>query len=140
MEPEFVLERYLLRRKDRKQLERLATELFSFYTRKKYADPYSMVKCITCHRKQHISQMHCGHYAPRANMCTKFMEINNHPQCPTCNVSYSGNLKKYKRYLDRTYGRGTADFITEQSRKTCKWTKGDLIDLIVTLEGKTEEL
>lgn len=121
---------------DRGRLEKFATRLFSLYIRTKDADGYGRVRCFTCMRRRHYSEMHCGHFASRKNMCTKFLEINNHVQCPTCNVSYDGNMSNYRRNLDRTYGKGTADYIEDLARKTCKYTKSDLIDLITTIEKK----
>ena len=95
---------------------------------------HGYVKCFTCHRKRHYTEIHCGHYASRKNMCTKFLEINNNPQCEVCNISYNGNRTQYKKALDRKHGTGTADYIDELARKTCKWIKSDMIDLITSLE------
>jgi hypothetical protein len=140
MNTPFVPPRYQLIKKDAKKLHKIATELFSLYIRRKTADAAGMVGCFTCHRRLHYTEMHCGHFAPRANMCTKFLEINNHPQCPVCNITYSGNPSNYRRQIDRTYGKGMADHIESLSRKTCKWTKADYIELIVTVEREIEQL
>ena len=133
---EFVPPRYQLRTKTWKQLEHMATRLFSEYIRRKDADPMGNVNCFTCHRIDHWTNMHCGHYASRKNMSTKFMEINNHVQCPICNITHDGNLSNYKKNLNKTYGAGTAEYIEELARKSYKYMRCDLIDLILDLEKK----
>lgn len=136
---EFVPPLYQLRKMSFRQLDLLLTRLFSRYIRKKDADSMGRVKCFTCDRVAHWSEMQCGHYASRRNMCTKFMEINNHVQCPICNESYHGNLNKYAKLLDQKYGKGTAEYITELSHKTCKFMRSDMVELILDLEKRMEE-
>lgn len=140
MNTPFVPPRYQLWKKDTKQLHAIATNLFSLYIRRKYADASGRVKCFTCHRVMHYTEMHCGHFASRKNMCTKFMEANNHPQCPICNITYEGNVSNYRKAIDRKYGKGVADHIESLARKSCKWMKSDFLELITTIEKEIEKL
>ena len=131
---DYIPPEHQLRRMTNAQLDRILVRLFSTYIRLRDSDAYGIAKCFTCQRTDHWTNMHCGHFMRRANMCTRFMEINNHVQCPTCNISYDGNRTSYTKELDKKYGKGTAEYIEELSRKTCKWMRSDYIDAIRTTE------
>ncbi len=132
----FVPPLYQLKKMSSAELDRIAVRLFSTYIRTKDADFTGLVGCFTCSQVAHWSEMHCGHFVRRSNMCTRFMEINNHPQCPTCNIEKDGNVKKYAKMLDKVYGGGTAEEIERLGRQTCKWVRSDYHDLITKLEGE----
>jgi hypothetical protein len=133
---EFVPPEHQLRQMSNAQLDRLLVRLFSMYIRLRDADEYGRVQCFSCTLIHHWTEMHCGHYAKRANMCTRFLEVNNNPQCVLCNITYNGNRKAYARKLDEKFGKGTAEYIDELSRKTCRWMRCDYIDAIRTIEKK----
>lgn len=121
---------------DIKELDRLAIKLMSIYTRTKDADFSGYVNCFTCPRGDHWSNMHCGHFVKRAHRCTRFMEANNNPQCPICNVSYDGRPKEYAKQLDKKFGKGMAEYLQQLGRETCKTSRMDYIELITTLDEK----
>ncbi len=125
-----------LRRMERKELDRLAVRLFSVYIRSRDADHRGFVKCYTCDKVDHWDHMHCGHFVKRGNMCTRFMEANNNPQCPRCNVELYGNIEVYAERLDKEHGEGMADYLAYFGRQTCKWARSDYYELIQIMEKK----
>ncbi len=132
----FVPPQHELRKKSAAVLDVIAVRLFSMYIRKKDADYTSNVACFTCGVVKHWSDMHCGHFVRRANMCTRFMERNNHPQCPGCNIVLQGNLEQYAKNIDKKYGEGMAEELKRLGRQTCKWVRSDYYDLIAWTERK----
>jgi hypothetical protein len=55
--------------------------------------------------------MHCGHFALRDKMQTRYHEKNCNTQCPGCNTFKAGKQYEHGRAIDQKYGEGTADFI-----------------------------
>lgn len=139
MNTEFTPPRHQLWKKTFRQLDIICERMFSRYIRMKNADHRGYVKCFTCSKIMHWSEMQCGHYVSRRNMCAKYLEINNNPQCHECNVIKYGNLDRYRRNIDKVHGAGMAEYIEEIGHKTCKYTKIDFIDLITELERWEEK-
>jgi hypothetical protein len=63
--------------------------VFSKYIRNKYAKN-GFVKCYTCSACKPISEMQNGHWIPRNNLATRFLEDNCRPQCVGCNIFNKG--------------------------------------------------
>jgi hypothetical protein len=119
-----------------KKLDRV----FSIYIRLRKAKSYGEVKCFTCDKKMHWRKSQCGHFMSRRFMSTRFHETNCEVQCYACNIMLSGNQYIYGVRLDEEYGEGTAERMLIESKKTNKFIRQDLEELIKDYEKKVDEL
>lgn len=118
-------------------LRAFADRIFSQWIRLRYVDVQSMkTRCFTCGRYDFWYKLECGHFVPRANSCTRYHELNCHPQCKTCNGFMDGNLDVYAVNLDKKYGPGTADRLRFLGRQMCKISRPELVDLILETDKK----
>lgn len=97
--------------------------VFSQYIRLRDADNQGVVKCFTCGKVKHWTQVDAGHGIPRQHKATKYNETNNHAQCKTCNGFQGGVREIYKQRVDEKYGPGTWDKLQLASRSVCKHGK-----------------
>ncbi len=97
----------------KKELDAIVSKV----VRLSYADGSGMVKCSTCPKVLHWKYMHCGHYQRRGNMSTRFMIKNLAPQCEDCNCFNDGMEKEFAKFIDESYGEGTAEIIKQEARK-----------------------
>ena len=63
-------------------------KIFSVYIRVS-SSVDGFVKCCTCGKPGHWKTMDCGHFIPRKNISTRYLEQNCAPQCKDCNEFYS---------------------------------------------------
>lgn len=105
--------------------KRKAWAAFSLYIRKRAADDYGMVKCVTCPNKKHYSEMQAGHFIPGRNNAVLFSEDGVHPQCYGCNIGKGGNWPAYYEYMLKMYGQEIIDQLLNERHKVIKYTKAD---------------
>ena len=74
--------------------------------------------------------MQNGHFQSRRHMNTRWEFLNTAPQCYGCNVGKQGEQYKFAKYLDETYGKGTADKMEQQSRILTKFSPSELEEFI----------
>lgn len=117
-------------------LKQLLDSLFSQYTRRRFSDERGFCSCFTCSARGHWTDLQNGHFIPRSNMCTRYHEKNNHPQCVTCNEIKSGNLKAYARKLKQVYGEDTPEILAYLGKRTCRVDRMDMINMINELDYK----
>lgn len=61
--------------------------------------------CITCNHQFHISFLEAGHcFAGRSNAVLFHEQLVN-AQCRTCNQSFHGKPKKYRKIMESKYGK-----------------------------------
>lgn len=84
------------------------------------ADYDGMVQCITCPNVHHWKDMDCGHFQKRDNTSTRYDLKNLAPQCKVCNQNNEGEMEKFAEYIDRIYGKGTAESLEKQAREISK--------------------
>ena len=99
------------------QLTEQADKLFSEYIRRRTADGNGIVTCVTCGKKDHWKQMHCGHYVSRAKFGTRYLAINANVQCPGCNSKHNEDKHTYMMYMLKNYPVGTLPELTKLSLK-----------------------
>ena len=119
----------MARRISRKGLIRKLDKVFSIYIRTRNAKN-EIVECVTCGVKKHFSEMDAGHFVSRRHYATRWASSNCHVQCKKCNNWGAGESYLMGKYIDRTYGEGTADELITMSRQIKKFTDEDLKDLI----------
>jgi hypothetical protein len=115
-------------------------EIFSEYTRRKYADENGLVRCFTCRGWFRWQNTDCGHGISRRFLSTKFHEQNNHPQCKKCNILSSGEQYEYMIRVDEVYGHGTAEKLRIMSKQPSKFTRYDYEYKIQEYKEKLKQL
>lgn len=76
----------------------------------------------------------------RACMSTRWHELNCAFQCARCNCWRSGEQFVFGQNLDRDHGEGTAEALHIESKKTKKWTRGELEELWHHYKRRVDEL
>jgi len=117
------------RKISRKGLVKKLDKVFSIYIRTRHAKE-GYVKCVTCGTRKHWKEVDAGHFCSRRFMSTRFHPQNVHTQCKKCNCFGAGENYLMGKYIDKTYGEGTADELITMSRQIKKFTDQDLKDLI----------
>ena len=70
--------------------------------------------------------MDCGHFMGRTHMSTRWLLDNLGVQCLTCNRVDNGRPDKFAEYIDRTYGKGHADWIRALAKQVAHFTIEDI--------------
>lgn len=97
--------------------------------------------CISCGAKAGSYTITAGHYFPSTNKSVTFNEDNLHGQCwYNCNSSKSGNLAEYRLGLIERIGLERLEQLELESRKTKKWTKEELKEIMLIYKQKISEL
>ena len=113
--------------------------VFSLYIRTKHSKN-GVCTCCTCGRKFEIKKIQAGHFQSRKHYSTRWDELNVHPQCPKCNVFSQGEQYEYSKFLDRTYGEGTADSMVEKAREVVKFSTYELEEMIEYYQKELKKL
>lgn len=103
---------------------------FSEVVRLTAADEQGYCICITCQDKQHWRSMECGHYMKRRHMSTRYDLENCGPQCTTCNCVMDGREEDHAKYIDLTYGEGTADKLKRKAEVERKFMPYELEEML----------
>jgi hypothetical protein len=128
------------KKKSISKLDKDLWEVFSEYTRRRYADEYGRVKCFTCSNVSEWKKMDAGHFISRRHTSTKFDELNVMPQCKGCNIFGQGKQFEFALNLDKIYGEGTAENLLMKSKILCKRDRYDFEMLIEEYKNKLNEL
>jgi ribosomal protein L37E len=123
---------------DGESFQNLVSDLdhvFSQYIRCKYADKQGMVECYTSGKKMRWQEIQCGHFIPRANLGTRWLEANCRPQSLEENYFKMGNLEEFEYKLDEE-NNGVVEYLRELARQVSKPTKEELKSLIIEYRSK----
>lgn len=103
----------------RGELDATLWKWFSEYIRRSHANHAGYVQCYTCDKYLHWKESHAGHFISRGKLPTKYDERNVKPQCPHCNnPAYgAGESGRFAIHIDKDYGYGTAELISNLSRQ-----------------------
>lgn len=97
--------------------------------------------CISCGAKAGSYTITAGHYFPSTNKSVTFNEDNLHGQCwYNCNSSKSGNLAEYRLGLIQRIGLERLEKLELESRKTRKFTKDELKEIMAIYKKKCKDL
>lgn len=113
---------------------------FSRYIRWYHADPDGLVKCVTCSTKKHVKKMQNGHFISRRHYSTRWLFTNCFAQCYSCNIGSQGMQWEFGKYIDRVYGIGTAQLVSDRSKMSRKFTDHELKVLTQVYKNKADEL
>lgn len=120
------------KRKSLAYYKRKLWPIFSEYIRRKDADQYGMVKCISCSTIAPWKDLQAGHCLPKSlGLSIYFDERNVKPQCATCNLTLQGNQYQFMRALEAIYGSDISEELNEQRRHIRQikaWEFEEMID------------
>jgi NinG protein len=139
--PKKRLKRYKIApvgKSERAKLIREADRVFSIYIRRKDAIN-GIARCVTCGAAGHWKVMHNGHYLSRRIIATRWNQINCNVQCERCNIELSGNIAKYREYLQQKHGEGVTAYLQEKMRTKGKTTNAEIQDIIDTYTNRIAE-
>lgn len=95
--------------------------------------------CISCQKKP--LKENAGHfYNANNHYNVRFDERNVHLQCEHCNTYLSGNLLEYRTNLINKIGNSEFLILEDEARKTRKFTKDELKEIIAEYKKKIKEL
>lgn len=69
--------------------------------------------CVTCKNRFPISQLQCGHFIKRGNLCLKYEPKNLACQCVRCNRYLDGAQDKFAYFIIQEYGVDTLRALVE---------------------------
>jgi NinG protein len=113
------------RKRPLKALRRELDAKFSEFIRRRDANEWGEVRCVTCGRSSHWKDMHAGHFIKRQHLATRYDERNSHPQDAYCNTYRGGALIEYTLYMLERYGQGTIDELMRLKRTTVRFRRDD---------------
>ncbi len=113
--------------------------IFSEYIRKRDT-PNGAGQCCTCGKLLQYKGSHCGHFMSRVHQSTRYDEQNCAIQCPFCNTYRQGEQYQFGIYIDRRWGKGTAESLLHKSRMLCKRNRNDILYLTKEFRTKIKEL
>ena len=111
-----------MKKKSIKTLKLKLDKIFSEYIRRRVADKFGNVECVTCGKVMHWKEAHCGHWISRAKLNTRFDERNCNVQEAGCNTFRNGEPQKYWIYMEKKYGREVMDELIQKSNEIVKLT------------------
>ena len=128
-----------------KVLKTLKTKLWALtseYIRRKYADEYGYVSCVTCGVTRLWNDgIQAGHFIPKVQgLSIYFEEENIHPQCMPCNVFKGGNYRAYTLFMIDTYGREKIEELEELAKVPLKISIPEYEEMIIEMKEKLGEL
>ena len=124
------------------KLKKKLWKLFSELVRRKSANEYGMVRCVTCGSEKDWREVHAGHYIP-ASVCglnLYFNPLNVHPQCVGCNLYRRGNLSQYALFLRNEYHDGILETLEDIRKTEAKWTRDDFESAIASMKVQLKNL
>lgn len=118
-------------------LIKIADDVFSEFKRREHGD---FCMCATCGVKAGWKSFDNGHYIPRGNMSTRFLETNCAPQCQICNRGNDGEEKKMREFLVSRYSEEEIKEVERLKHVRKDWGRDELLDLIKFYRTKIKEL
>lgn len=113
------------------RLKKKLWKLFSEYIRRRDADEDGNVKCFTCFRFSHWTQLQAGHYIPQSiALSLVFNEKNVHAQCPGCNLFKNGNMSVYAVELRKRYGENILEELQSLRKEGFRYTRVEYMEMI----------
>ena len=114
---------------------KLAQQVFNKYIRLR--DKGNV--CISCQKKP--LKENAGHfYNANNHYNVRFDERNVNLQCEHCNTYLSGNLLEYRTNLINKIGNSEFLKLEDEARKTRKFTKDELKEIIAIYKNKIKEI
>lgn len=104
-----------------KSLSKLIKELdalFSVFIRKRDADEYGTIRCVSCKEPVFWKEANCCHYMDRQYKATRWDEINCAAGCRGCNCFNKGfHIHHFGTFLNEKYGEGTTERLAAKAKE-----------------------
>lgn len=100
--------------------------VFSKWLRQKYANSNGIVKCYTCDKSKHWTELQAGHALGGRKNSILFCEKAVRPQCVACNIFLRGNYAEFHARLQRELGVGILEELIALDKTTKQFTVGEL--------------
>lgn len=113
--------------------------VMSHYIRNKYANEKGIVKCFTCPKELHISEMTNGHYISRSHYGLRFLPENLRPQCYHCNSKHETDTEPFRQALEKE-NKGISEYLERLAREVYKPTKDELKQLLIEYRYKLNDV
>lgn len=125
--------------RSRASLIREADRVFSLYVRNR-GQRFGYNHCFTCGAYLPVQELQAGHFVPRRFTNTRWHPVNVWPQCSTCNVEKSGNIKIYERKLVSQFSQDVVDALRELSYRNDGLTNDEIRSIIKEYKSVDEYL
>ena len=122
------------------KLKKRLDQVFSEWTRRRFADQSGMVRCITCQRLSHWKTLQNGHFIPRHYLAGRWHPDNCAPQCPSCNLWGRGRYPEYSAWGINHYGQDWLNRMIALKREVYKWSRQDLQQMIEDYETRLRQM
>ena len=122
------------------QLHKAFWKIFSEYSRRKFTDRNGYVACCSCGTIHHWRNLDCGHYINRTHLYTRYLDMNNNPQCKNCNAFKQGNAVGYREFLVNKYGEKAIRTMEDRRKFPASFTREGLQLKIDEYKKKLENL
>ena len=125
------------KKKSISSLRKRAERVFNLWIRLRNADDNGYVRCVTCGKVDHYTQMNAGHFEHGLD----WVEDNMHAQCVRCNKWLHGNEARYALFMIDTYGRERTEELMNWKKKSLsgqKLSKSDYEEIIEKYQIKKE--
>jgi 5-methylcytosine-specific restriction endonuclease McrA len=115
-------------------------DTFSKYIRLRDSDDNGYCTCISCDNVAYYKECDAGHFISRNRKIVKFNEYNVNAQCQRCNRFENGAQYRYSISLDKKYGEGTAEFLSNLSHTAVKVSQEEYKELNKAYKIKVKSL
>ena len=112
------------------------TALFNYYIKLKEVNHQGYIKCFTCDKVCHISNIDAGHFQGSKKSTVRWDEMNVKPQCRQCNNTNNGMRQEFANRLDLKYGCGTAKRLMQKANKASQFKSAELRQKIEYYKSK----
>ena len=119
-----------MRKLSRKGLIAKVDSAFSRFIRKKHADEYGFVECVTCGARMRWEEAQAGHWIKRGHAAVRWDERNVYPQCPGDNLYKDGLQDVMAGHILRTHGPETIEDLLRLKHTAKRWTMAELRELL----------
>jgi len=129
--------------KKEKTLSKLIAELdtvFALYVKLRDCDSSGIVTCFVTGERLWYLDCDAAHFVPRAQMSTRFMEMNVHATSRETNRYDPDHINKYAEKMALKYGHMAVDQLEKDAKSLQKFTRSDLNDMIEEYTFRVKEL
>lgn len=127
----------------RTQLRKAIDEAFSKYIRYRAADKAGFAECWTCSTRHHVGYLHCGHFASRRYMATRWHDPddtygNCMPQCARCNLYDQGRQWRFGKRLNE-HVPGRAEEIMRAAQRERAYEMEELRQMLDAYRARVQQ-
>jgi hypothetical protein len=115
-------------------------EIFSIFTRLRFADYRGMVHCYTCPWFGYWKECDCGHWIKRSNHAVRWNKDNARPQCKSCNEFEDGKPEVFEQELREEIGDEAVDELEVIAIKDRYLSKQEMEEQLIHYRSLVKEI